>query len=328
LRWSTSLAFWDPSVCHEDLVRELQSLASAESVQLRAFAAPRGLGKTTIAIIAILWASLYRHRLFVVIIAVNAELAEERLSAIKHHLLTNDRIFEDFPEIVAPIRAFGGEPRSASANYPWRGSIIKLQNGVWITARGIDGSILGLIVENKRPDFVLIDDPEDEHTVRSKAETELRETRIRKEVLYLGALGGRCSYLLLCTIRRHACICDRFADPAIEPEWRGRRYSALQEPPERMDLWDEFMDRCRDNGTERPVDAEGVQAALEISPKVWAEMSLGHRRPWISMFRAGLKWTWGQWCLIRTASRCTPISGNWPSGVWTQWPASCRTSRG
>lgn len=269
--------FRDPSVCHEDLVRELQAMAFAESVLQLAFAAPRGIGKSTVAIIAIVWAGLYRHRLFLVIIATNAELAEQRLAAIKNHLLRNDRLFEDFPEIVSPIREFGGEPRSASANYPWRGSIIKLMNGVWITARGIDGSLLGLLVENRRPDFVLIDDPEDEDTVRSKAETELREARIRKEILFLGELGGRCSYLLLCTIRRRDCICDRFTDPKREPEWSSRRYSALVTQPERMDLWDEFMDHCRDNQTPRAVDDECVRAMLGVSEEYYEKEFLNRK---------------------------------------------------
>ena len=75
---------------------------------LFAMAMPRGSGKTTLAEVAAVWAVVYGHRGFVVLIGATALHAKEMLDSVKSHFLSNDRLAEDFPEVCHPIREMEG----------------------------------------------------------------------------------------------------------------------------------------------------------------------------------------------------------------------------
>ncbi len=65
---------------------------------LFAYAMPRGSGKTSLIIAAIIWAILLGHRKFVAVIASDGPTAAELLDAIKSELECNEALGEDFPE--------------------------------------------------------------------------------------------------------------------------------------------------------------------------------------------------------------------------------------
>ena len=49
-----------------------------------------------------------------------------------------------------------------------------LGSGAVITTRGLDSAIRGVLVGTKRPDLVIIDDPETRDSARSGVQTDLR----------------------------------------------------------------------------------------------------------------------------------------------------------
>jgi hypothetical protein len=75
---------------------------------LFALAMPRGSGKSSLAECACLWAVLYGHRDFVVLIGSDEGHAADMLDSMKAELDTNDLLLADFPEVTFPIRCLEG----------------------------------------------------------------------------------------------------------------------------------------------------------------------------------------------------------------------------
>ena len=77
----------------------LSAIAKIEAAVLRgelfAFAMPRGSGKSTMSIWACIWAMLYGHRSFVMLVGADQSIACQMLDIVKAHLETNDLLFED-----------------------------------------------------------------------------------------------------------------------------------------------------------------------------------------------------------------------------------------
>ena len=86
---------------HDRLIAKLErAILKGELLSL---AMPRGSGKTTLCEIAALWALLYAHRRFVVLVGADKEAAESLLKSIVVALETNDAIANDFPEVCYPL---------------------------------------------------------------------------------------------------------------------------------------------------------------------------------------------------------------------------------
>ena len=98
---------------HYALIDAFQRVISDGGKQ--AVAMPRGTGKTTIATVAAVWALLSARRKFVVIVAANTKEARKLLKAIVAIVGENQRLYDDFPEICAPVRALKGSALPASA---------------------------------------------------------------------------------------------------------------------------------------------------------------------------------------------------------------------
>lgn len=90
--------------------------------QLFAFAMPRGSGKTSLCRAALLWASLYGHSLYPLLITATAASAKRRLESLKKMLRLPPKrvagakvidLADDFPEIILPIRHLGNESSKA-----------------------------------------------------------------------------------------------------------------------------------------------------------------------------------------------------------------------
>jgi len=270
--------YYYPSAFHLEFWADLQRVILGRGVQKTSRAAPRGLGKTTLTWLAALWAALYGHRNVIVLMAKKQANAEDRLETIKDQIRTNQHLAEDFPEHAGWVARFGGDPRLCPAGYKWARDEIKLPNGAWIVARGLDGAVPGLIRDGRRPDLVIFDDPEDAFSVRSPAESAAIEAGIRT-TCYLHEVGGNCGYVMVTTIRAPGSISDRYTDPAREPAWRGKRYRALVAPPTDSGLWKAFREHCRQTAEPLPSPADDAiaQAAAGISAEEWKDLPPGTR---------------------------------------------------
>jgi hypothetical protein len=127
--------------------------------ELFAFAMPRGSGKSTLCEWACIWAMLYGHRQFVMLLGSDAAIATAMLDSIKSHLEQNEQLAEDFPAACFPVRAMEGITRRAQGqtcegaptHIEWTADQITLpwipkaaSAGAAVRVAGITGRIRGI----------------------------------------------------------------------------------------------------------------------------------------------------------------------------------------
>ena len=285
------VVFYDLNRFHCEFAADLQRLILSKSpmLKMKAIAAPRGVGKTTLSVLAIIWAAVYGHSKFAIVFSSTSPNAAERLADIKSQILRNEVLFEDFPEICGPVREFGGDARAAAGarpGYPWSGDLIRLANGAYIASFGMDSAVAGRLKDFLRPDLLLVDDMETVDSVRSPTQTGTLRNRLLQEVMGLPGAGRHAVLLFICTIKTKHCISDELTNAKLNPEWRGVRYKALEKFPRREDLWNVFMESLKPDDRAVPADIPAVerdlpdeQAAqfLKIPWAQWLEFTDEHR---------------------------------------------------
>lgn len=147
---------------------------------LLALAMPRGAGKTEIVKAAALWAILYGHRRFVVVVGATATDASRTIEDLKVSLAHNEELHKAFPEAThyprdlegivhrARVQTIGDKP----SGLLWTKDMVRLAwvpkarcAGAVIRTAGLTGAIRGMSAagpdgETIRPDLVLLDDPQ------------------------------------------------------------------------------------------------------------------------------------------------------------------------
>ena len=86
-----------------------------------ALAVPRGGGKSTLCLVAVIWAALNGHSQYPLLVLATSPAAERRLKGLKTILRKNDLLFEDYPEVIAPIRFLQNEATRARGQKFFRG---------------------------------------------------------------------------------------------------------------------------------------------------------------------------------------------------------------
>lgn len=112
----------------------------------------RGGGKSTVAEEAIVVMACLRQFKNALVIGETETRAKERLAAIKNEFETNDKLLDLFGDLRGP---------------KWQESYIELSNGSVIQAYGRGQSLRGVKHLHYRPDLALLDDLEDEESVRT-----------------------------------------------------------------------------------------------------------------------------------------------------------------
>lgn len=227
---------------------------------LFALAMPRGSGKTTLSEVVAIWAVLYGHRRFVVVIGSMGDAAAEILERIKAALETNELLAEDFPEVCYPLRmleqitqrakgqTLDGEPTRIGwhrrqvvlptvAGSAASGSIIRV-SGLTGRVRGMSHAVPG--GATIRPDLALCDDPQTDASARSPTHTQKRMGIISKAVLGLAGPGKKIAAFLLVTVIARGDLADQFLDRKAHPQWQGVRTKMLYRPPDNIGLWEEY----------------------------------------------------------------------------------------
>jgi hypothetical protein len=230
-------------------------------------AAPRGDGKTTRFEGAALWAALYGHRQFIMLIGADQGAADELLMSLRSELENNELLAEDFPEAVFPIRALDGIARRAEGQTAagvrtllvWndeevrlpttaaRGGCILRTTGITGSVRGAKGSLAdGTIV---RPDLVLLDDPQTRESARSASQVANLLATIRADVLGLAGPGKAIACFAAVTVIASNDVADQLTDRKLHPEWQGDRTKLMRSLPSKaaMELWDEYAEIYADD---------------------------------------------------------------------------------
>lgn len=234
----------------------------------KAQAAPRGGAKTSITVIGGMWA-VFAGRVKGEMLCAYAQKRSESelLGFIKMHLLRNDLLCADFPEICVPIRESISEAgrirgvlvRGEPINLVWTADRIVFPTieespacGAYIVARGLESGIRGAQYGSQRIDLALVDD----WLTAKAAKSATMMQSVRDVVLQdIGGTGGHTEPMacfVLCTVIEPDDISDEFTDPARHPEWAGMRESALLQLPSRMDLWEQYREKFLNEKTADP----------------------------------------------------------------------------
>ena len=278
----------------------LTAIAKIEGAVLRgelfAFAMPRGSGKTTLCEAACLWAMLYGHRQFIVLVGADQTIASSMADSLKAQIENNDLLLDDFPESCYPVRALdriaqrakGQTYQGTPTEMQWAADQITLpwikgspSAGTCVRVAGITGRIRGL--KHTRPDgssirpsLVLIDDPQTDESAGSPSQCSTREKILSGAILGLGGPGAKIAGLCTITVIRPDDLADRLLDRVRHPAWQGERSQLVYDWPTAEDLWLEYGELRRAgqrNGT-------GTAEADEFYAARREEMEVGSRVAW------------------------------------------------
>lgn len=162
--------------CHWDWYEQMKTWADptpkALGTDRNIYVAPRESAKsTTWFLIAPMWAACFGHVNFVAAFANSATQAETHLSTFRRELVTNEDIRRDFPRLCKPMT------RGRGATVFDTKSMYQAANEFVFAARGIDSGSLGMKVNERRPDLIILDDIEpgeanySEHGVNQRKKT-------------------------------------------------------------------------------------------------------------------------------------------------------------
>jgi predicted phage terminase large subunit-like protein len=158
----TDLADWQGEVI--DLTRNHKSIA---------IAAPRGHGKTTFLALALtLRDLLVGASKFTIYLGPTAKSARDRITEIRLELETNERILEDFGDLLRKEDRHGNRKKAGRQ----ASDDLQLSNGARVLARGAGEGLRGSRSRENRPDRVIGDDLDRDGEV---ANPDLVEKKVR-----------------------------------------------------------------------------------------------------------------------------------------------------
>jgi len=237
----------------------------------KAIAAPRGDGKTQIALWMIIAILLDCRVRFPVIIAATRKGAQKIFKQIQRTFVSNELLIADFPEVCVPVLELDGAPQRAAKQHVagQKTRIIWTQDeigfpyvpgspygGRYITYFGLDSAIRGVHFNGVRPDFALIDDPETHEVANSETQHWQIEEMIDGDVALLAGPDKQMSRVILTTIQNRRCYSFRVTDRKLKPAFEGDRFGMLEKWPDRTDLWQEYI------GIRQRSQAEGDKDGL------------------------------------------------------------------
>jgi hypothetical protein len=236
----------------------------------KAMAAPRSRGKSTIIKGMNIYLTAAEMVRFIVPICATTKLAGRIYKDYRDEWGNNDRLYEDFPEICAPVRELEGAPQRASRQHVgghltlinWSSTdFLRLPRvpgdaneylkslgrewspygGVKMTYAGLDAAFRGMNIDDDRPDFLIIDDPETRESAKSLEQIEDRKEIIQKDIEGLEGQDKPMAIMMVTTLQNTFCLSAQFTDPEKMQAWEGERWGWVESWPTRMDLWDDYI---------------------------------------------------------------------------------------
>lgn len=247
---------WSP--VHKRLIEMIEMVVRDGA--LLAMGVPRGWGKTSLCVRAVIWAVAYRYHTFAMLIGASHDAAKQMIMDIRAELENNDLLAQDFPEICYPIRALEGinqrgkgqtshgkRTKVFASDFELRLGDVADQHGAIIRSGGIMSSkIRGCrhVVDDRvlRPTLGLVDDPQTRQGAASQRGRHKCERIVQADLPGLPGAGEAWSCLMTMTVVEPDDVADRVLDREKHPSWHGVRHSALDGFPtaEAMELWQEW----------------------------------------------------------------------------------------
>jgi len=285
----------------------LRVIATIERVVLYnetlAVAMPRGSGKTTLCLVAVMWAILTGRHSFIYLVASTQESALSLLANIKSHLAGNELLLADYPEAVYPIRCLEGEARRCNGQryygvptrITWAVDEIVFPtlpgsrcSGSIIRVSGITGNIRGALHvrpdgNSVRPSLVVCDDPQTDQSAKSPLQTAERLSILNGAIRGLAGPGLRTAVIVPCTVIEGGDLADQLLDRNKNPHWHGERTKLIYAFPTDEKNWAEYF-RLRDESLR--ADGDG-SVATEFYRERQEIMDAGAIVAWPQRFLAG-----------------------------------------
>lgn len=215
----------DKSALHEYLFDELpKTLQAPDGVRL-AIAAPRGEAKSTIVSkLHTLYRIVTKRTRYTLIVMDSIDQAYPMLEAIKTELEFNERLKCDFPKLTG-------------RGNKWQAGTIVTRGNVKVQVAGAGKKLRGLTHGAYRPDFVVLDDIENDENVRKPEQRDKLQSWLEQTILPLGAAGEKLDIVYIGTILHHDSVLNRTLG---SPAWQSARFKAVIQMPDNMALWDEW----------------------------------------------------------------------------------------
>ncbi|MYM32252.1 phage terminase large subunit [Duganella sp. CY15W] len=233
----------DPATLHDYLFDRFQEVVDNEIGDHEAVAAPRGHAKSTIITqIGTLWCICTGRKRYPLIVMDALDQALPMLEAIKAELEFNPRLLLDFPDATGQGRV-------------WQVGVIVTKNDVKVEVFGSGKKIRGRRHGPYRPDLIIGDDLENDENVRSPEQRDKLLSWVNKSLLSLGAADDSMDVFIIGTILHYDSVLARLIGNRL---WRGVKFRAVEQWPDRMDLWDTWAELLLNA---EPGEAEAFYAA-------------------------------------------------------------------
>lgn len=118
----------------------------------RAYLAPRGASKTTTLKSCILWSLAYGHNPYILVLSGSSSQAEKFLQSIRNEMDRNALLRMDFPDLCTPAKKDTGFNVADTKNTYMSKSMSTIE------CRSISSSVLGALVNDMRPQLLVLDD--------------------------------------------------------------------------------------------------------------------------------------------------------------------------
>jgi len=217
---------------------------------LDAVAAPRGMGKSSIASFGdVVHAIVYDVEAFIVLISSGRDLVWD----LSIDLLNQFKPLPDGSKDLRPLTRLYGPFRTNGGKMQWQVSV-RGRPEIALTTKSFGQDIRGIKHPTRgiRPTLVILDDAEKKDRVRNPEQRALWESTLSKDILKLSGRESGTAFRFVGTILHTDSILSRRLK---DPGWRSEKYAAiLQWPSERAQG---FWEKCR---------------------SIWADLSLGPQR--------------------------------------------------
>ena len=207
---------------------------------------PRGTGKSSYTRGAEAYALAKGKRDFLVAISAATDDASANISAIWSLFEQSPRLAQDYPELVIPIRLSQGNGARAAritfegVNCEMRKSAQEIHfprmagypnSGAILIARSFLGSVRGLLRNGRRPNLLVIDDPETNDQASSAVQTQAAIRRVEGELLGLASHRKRISTMMLITPQLPGDMAEYFGSGGAHDSWMSIKYPLVLKWP-------------------------------------------------------------------------------------------------
>lgn len=176
-----------------------------------AIAAPRGIGKTSIARSVVMRSILFRLHSFIVYMSNSATSAEMQTENVKRDLLSNQQVKQMFGNIKDAIGSDKGMDESF-AKSAWTA-----YGSTFILPRGAGQQVRGLNWANHRPELVIIDDLEDKNEIKSEENRKKLKEWFHSDLMKTeDKYSDGCVFIYIDTIKHEDSL---LVDLIESPEW-------------------------------------------------------------------------------------------------------------